>query len=97
MRDPDSVYHYYRKLIALRHEQKVVVYGSFVPLLEDDPMVYAYRRELDGKQMTVLCNWTQKTAPCTLKDETAGEIVLSNYALHQPGVLQPYEAIVFLN
>ncbi len=97
VRDPDSVYHYYRKLIALRHEQKVVVYGSFVPLLEDDPMVYAYRRELDGKQMTVLCNWTQKTAPCTLKDETAGEIVLSNYALHQPGVLQPYEAIVFLN
>ena len=97
VQDPDSVFHYYRELIALRHEQKVVVYGSFVPLLEDDPMVYAYRRELDGKELTVLCNWTEQTAPCTLKDETNGEIVLSNYALHQPGVLQPYEAIVLLN
>ncbi|MBQ6528978.1 MAG: alpha-glucosidase [Clostridia bacterium] len=95
--DPDSVYHYYRQLIALRHQNDVVVYGSFVPLLEEDPMVYAYRRELDGKKLTVFCNWTEKTAPCALKDETEGEIVLSNYALHKPGYLQPYEAIVMMN
>ena len=84
------------RLIELRHRQDVVVYGSFVPLLEDDPWIYAYRRELGEKVLTVFCNWTERTAPCPLLDETPGEIVLSNYAQHKKGTLQPYEAMVFL-
>ena len=94
--DPDSVYQYYRQLIAVRHTHDVVVYGTFEPLLTDDANVYAYRRVLDGKVLTVFCNWTEKTVPCPLKDETAGEILVSNYALHKPKELQPYEAVVLL-
>ena len=58
--------------------------------------MYAYRRVLDGQTLTVFCNWTEKTVPCLLKDETAGEILISNYGLHKDGVLQPYEAVVRL-
>ncbi len=92
VKDPDSVFNYYKKLIALRHEHLIIVYGSYVPLLNDDPNVYAYRRELDGEALTVCCNWTDRTVPCTLIDEVGGEELISNYRLHKPGVLQPYEA-----
>ncbi len=47
--DPNSVFSYYKKLIALRHQYDIIVYGRFIPLLEDDQAVYAYARRL-GKQ-----------------------------------------------
>ena len=94
--DPDSVYNYYKELIRLRHTHDVIVYGSFEPLLNEDENVYAYRRVLDGTVLTVLCNWTDRTVPCGLKEEAPGDILISNYALHKEGVLQPYESIVKL-
>ena len=96
MKDPDSVFNYYKKLIALRHEHLIIVYGSYIPMLNDDANVYAYRRELDGETLTVCCNWTDRTVPCTLIDETGGEELISNYHFHKPGLLQPYEARVVL-
>ena len=96
LKDPDSVFHYYKKLIALRHTHDIIVYGEFIPLLENDPSVYAYRRALDGKELTVLCNWTDKTVPCALSAPGTGKELISNYPTHQAGKLQPYEARVFL-
>lgn len=94
--DPDSVFNYYHKLIQLRHEHEIIVYGKFVPLLEDDPNIYAYARELDGKKLLVACNWTKDEAPCTLFDDTNGTELISNYKEHKKGALQPYEARVVL-
>ncbi len=94
--DPDSVFNYYRKLIQLRHEHEIIVYGKFIPLLEDDPNIYAYARELDGKKLLVACNWTKDEAPCTLFDDTNGTELISNYKEHKKGALQPYEARVVL-
>ena len=96
--DPDSVFSYYQKLIALRHTHDIIVYGTFVPLLEDDPYVYAYARALDGKRLLVACNWTQHEVPCTLFDDVHGEELISNYAesAHKKGALLPYEARVVL-
>jgi oligo-1,6-glucosidase len=90
------VFSYYKKLIALRHSHDVIVYGEFIPMLEDDPSVYAFRRELDGDVLTVMCNWTDRTAPCALSDEAQGEELISNYPQHKPGFLFPYEARVML-
>ena len=92
MKDPDSVFNYYKKLIALRREHLIIVYGSYIPMLNDDANVYAYRRELDGETLTVCCNWTDRTVPCSLIDEAGGEELISNYRFHKPGLLQPYEA-----
>ena len=94
MADPDSVFRYYQKLIALRKANPVLIYGLFQPLLEDDANVWAYRRTGEGDAVTVALNWTEKKVPCTLMDETPGEVLISNYPTHQKGVLQPYEAIV---
>ncbi len=90
--DPDSVFYYYQKLIRLRHENPIIVYGVFRPLMTDCESVYAYEREMDGKKLTVACNWTDEEQDCPLFDELAGTELISNYAKHSEGILQPYEA-----
>ena len=76
-------------------ERRLTADGSFEPLLEDDANVYAYRRVLDGKALTVMCNWTDRTVPCALSTD-GGEELISNYPSHKPGFLRPYEARVLL-
>ena len=49
--DPESVYAFYQRLVALRHTDQVVVYGDFRMLLPDDPAVYAFARALDGHRL----------------------------------------------
>ena len=95
LRDPDSVFHYMKKLIALRHSHDIIVYGSFEPLLEEDPQIYAFRRRLDGQVLTVLCNFTDRKVSCPLAD-TPGEKLIGSYPDRTPGMLQPYEALVIL-
>ncbi len=93
--DPDSVFYYYKKLIELRHQYPIIVYGTFKPLLEDSDEIYAYRRELDGNILTVAANWTDKEVSCDLMD-CEGEELISNYKVHKKGILQPYEVRVIL-
>ena len=97
--DPDSVFYYYQKLIALRHEYPVIVYGVFKARMMESETVYAYERELDTERLTVACNWTDQPQPCTLIDESlaaGGRELISNYKEHENGILRPYEARVIL-
>ena len=104
--DPESIFYFYQKLIRLRHENPVIVYGVFRPLMMDSDTVYAYERELEGRRLVVACNWTDSEQPCTLFDECGAEAgegaldgaaeLISNYGTHKKGVLQPYEARVIL-
>ena len=97
--DPDSVFYYYQKLIRLRHENPIIVYGVFEPLLEDDENIYAYRRVLGDEVLTVACSWSKEGAPCDLFDDLKeGDTeLISNYETHKKGSLQPYEARVILS
>jgi oligo-1,6-glucosidase len=92
--DKDSIFYYYQKLIRLRHENPIIVYGVFQPLMMDSDTVYAYERVLDDKTLVVACNWTAENQACTLFDDLRGEDLISNYSEHVKGMLQPYEARV---
>lgn len=97
--NPDSVFHYYRRLIALRKELPVLVDGSYHPLLLDDPDIFAYTRELDNTQILVLCNFHDSITRYTLPEgySEAGKMLISNEANPgQAGVLRPYEARIVL-
>ena len=96
--DKNSVFHYYRRLIELRHNYPIVVYGKFVPMLEDDDQIYAYRRELDGETLYVMCNYTGRHA---IKDTAYlpadnDEILISNYSDSAGEILRPYESLVWI-
>ncbi len=94
--DPDSIFYYYQKLIRLRHENPIIVYGVFKPLLEDSETIYAYERILGDQKLIMVANWTKDEQPCDLLDNVVGTELISNYKTHKKGVLQPYEAIAVL-
>jgi oligo-1,6-glucosidase len=90
--DEDSVFHHYRRLIALRHTEPVVAHGDFTMLLPDDERVYAFTRRLGDDELLVLGNFSGEEAPVAL-DDPGGELVLGNYSdPGQPDRLRPWEA-----
>lgn len=99
--DPSSVFHHYRRLIALRHEEPAVALGDFRMLLPDHRHVYAFTRTLDDVQLLVLGSFAGEEQTVDVPDgwdETA-ERVLGNYdagaALGGGALtLRPWEALV---
>ena len=94
LRDESSILNYYRRLIALRHEKPVIVYGKYQMLLPEDPEVFAYERTLDGVKLTVICNFADHEVECPLLSDNAG-ILISNYEDRARGALRPFEAVVY--
>ena len=92
--DPDSVYHFYRRLLAVRKGSDTLLYGHYRLLLPDSEEIYAYTRTLNGKEILVVCNFTGKEVRWSLPDGwTHGEILISNYDGAGAGnVLRPFEA-----
>lgn len=97
--DPDSVFAYYKKLIALRHTNEVMVNGVYDVLIPDHPQIYAYTRTLGDKQLLVLCNDsdTNVAIPAELQERihAAKNILIQNYKDTDESTLRPYEAVVY--
>ena len=96
-KDPRSVLNYFRKVVKLRKENPVFVYGKYTLLDNDNPNVYAYTRELDGKKILVLLNFKSVAATAnTGIDLRRAKILLGNYvAPSADGKLRPYEAVIY--
>lgn len=97
--DPDSVFVYYKKLIALRHTNEVMVNGVYDVLIPDHPQIYAYTRTLGDKQLLVLCNDSDTNAaiPAEIQEKihAAKNILIQNYKDTDESTLRPYEAVVY--
>ncbi len=88
--DGESIRSYYKKLILLRAESDVLKSGAFKPI-KMTKHVFAYSRELNGKTITILLNFSEKYR----KAKYNGSVVISNYSKAGiPGVLRPYEAVL---
>ena len=98
MSDPDSVFHYYRKLIALRKEYDLIVYGKYEMLFEDDENLFVYTREMKGEKLLTVCNFTEKEQEFDLPNEFQNAICLianlPNVYEQRKILLKPYEAFV---
>lgn len=94
----DSVFKYYQKLIKLRHENELIVYGTYDLILDDDKDIYAYIRTLGDEKLIVYCNFSENTREVELPEEfTNGKVLISNYIdakVNHKITLRPYEAIV---
>ena len=97
--DPDSVFAYYKKLIALRHTNEVMVDGVYEVLIPDHQQIYAYTRTLGDKQLLVLCNDsdTNVAIPAEIQEKihAAKNILIQNYKDTDESTLRPYEAVVY--
>ncbi len=95
--DPESIFYTYKKLIELRKQNEIVVWGDY-QLLENTPdEVFAYIRELNGEKWLVVTNISAGTNEFEMPTE-AKEIVIANYELTEVPVgkvaLRSYEAFV---
>jgi oligo-1,6-glucosidase len=99
--NPESIFHYYKKLIQLRKQNEIVVYGNFQLIYEDSEKIFAYTRTLDKEKWMIVCSFSTEPAVFTFPEEVRAkekEIIIGNYEdkgkLQDSFELQPYQAIV---
>ena len=104
LKDPNSVFYFYKKLIALRKENPVMVYGDYHDLSAGDEQLYVYTRTLDDVRWLVVLNHSDAANELSLPKEydTEGKrLILANYGDVQEGqpldkvTLRPHEARVY--
>jgi len=101
--DTDSVFHYYKRLIALRKTARVLVDGDYRLLLRSHPEIYAYLRILGSERWLIVCNFAGGSPEFRLPESerfTASRLILANYPV-PPGddagrfTLRPYETRIY--
>ena len=97
--DPDSVFSYYKKLIRLRHENEIIVYGDYELLAPEDEALFIYTRMLGTQRLMVLCNFTEKevSIPQEVTEQIPADakLLIGNYSKQKEEMLQAYEARVY--
>lgn len=99
-KDTNSVLNYFRKIVKLRKENPVLVYGKYTLLDSENPNVYSYTRELDGKKLLIALNFSENNAtyePGFSLEKS--KIISSNYSElfvdnKNNTILRPYEAMI---
>lgn len=103
LEDQNSVFYYYQKLVALRHELPVITDGRYELLDAENEQVYAYLRRGTDTTLLVLCNFTDQTILYSVADKITAEnsrLVIANYndasdTVTNKMTLQPYGAYVY--
>ena len=94
----NSVFNYYKKLIALRKEYEIIVYGDYNLLLPEDEDLFVYERSLDGKKLLVACNFSENEREFDFDTVKNGKILTNNYEEFNliNKKLRPFETVVVL-
>lgn len=100
-RDPNSIFHYYKKLIQLRKKYPIIVYGKYKLLMPEREDVFAYTRELGNERLFVISNFTANDITVTIPEDSGNyqqmELLIGNYddPMEKPEdvlTLKPYES-----
>lgn len=88
-----------KKLIRLRHENEIIVYGDYELLAPEDEALFIYTRMLGTQRLMVLCNFTEKEvaipAEVTEQIPADAKLLIGNYSKQKEEMLQAYEARVY--
>lgn len=103
LKDPDSVFYYYQKLIRLRHEIPIITEGDYQLLDPDNPSTYTYLRETSTQYLFVTGNFTadkqEIKVPSKLHFKNS-RLLINNYQFDQQlgkqVELPPYGAAVYI-
>lgn len=101
LKDKDSIFHHYKKLIEIRRNNESIIYGDYELLDPEDKNIYAYRRRFNGDNILVVCNFYEKPVEFNFKGDCNRnpEILISNYKDSSIEIrnlkLRPYEAIMY--
>ncbi|WP_413526643.1 glycoside hydrolase family 13 protein [Marinilactibacillus psychrotolerans] len=99
LKDENSVFYTYQKLIQLRKEHTVVIDGEFKMMLLDHPKIFAYERQNSDTTWLIVANFSDQETKLSLSDkQQIVEVIISNsdkktYNLKELN-LSPYETFV---
>lgn len=98
----NSIYHYFKKIIALRKEYEIIVYGDYKEYDKKNKYLYVYERNLNNEKLLVITSFTSKkvlfSLPKAIKYQSS-TLLLSNYQVNDDlneFKTRPYEARVYL-
>jgi trehalose-6-phosphate hydrolase len=103
--DPNSVFHFYRQLIALRKQIDVISTGDFTDLMPEHTQLFCYQRKSEKQTLISINNFYNQAVQCCLPESvkaTSGHYLLSNYEGGMQQVptqtmqLKPYESRILL-
>ncbi|MGG0461999.1 glycoside hydrolase family 13 protein [Priestia aryabhattai] len=102
LQDKNSIFHYYRKMIALRKKHDVLIYGEYNLLLPIDPDLYVYTRTLGEEKFLIILNFFDRTPMFEMPEELStldAKLLISNYDVEREDLhglkLQPYESRIY--
>jgi oligo-1,6-glucosidase len=95
-KNEDSILHFYRKMSAFRKANKVMVYGNYECLNENDPNLYIYKRFDDMEAYIILLNFSNVSQVIDNRffEINNTKLCLSNYTDSSNEYLNPWEAQV---
>lgn len=101
--DPDSILHFYRKLLSFRRDNPIVLYGRYRELFEDSEQLYVYERLYRNQKLLIICSFTNELVRFELPENYAldkGRLVLANYEhnfiIANGFTTRPYELRVYM-
>jgi alpha-glucosidase len=91
--DPHSILSFYKKMIFLRKNMDVLIYGSYDLVETDCEDVYAYKRIQGDEEVLIISNLG--ITSCDWFEPDGAELLLANYEERDGHQLKPYEARVY--
>ena len=102
MQDKDSIWHFYKKLIAYRKGNEIIKQGTYLESYPKHKDLYCYERGYNGEVLVVVCNFKNKEVDFALPSHISfytNKLIFHNYNYDRANLesmrLRPYEAMVF--
>lgn len=94
--DRESIFYFYKKLIALRQQLPIITTGRYEVLDLEDEFVYAYRRIGKDSQLLVISNFSDQPQIRHYNFGTITALLIGNYEDDAGDILRAYETKVYL-
>ena len=93
MKDTNSIFHTYQKLIQLRKEYEIITLGKYELIMKNDENIYAYKRLYQDEELYVYCNFTDKEVSYDASILNNEKVLIQNYNQHQKEFLNPMKVL----
>jgi len=97
LEDQNSIFYCYQKLIQLRKDNPIIVWGDYELVKDTREQVFMYLRHYEGESWAVVANFSEQTKTIQLEHlGQSNDVIISNYERtsvnFQHLEIKPYEA-----
>ncbi len=102
IKDHDSIFYYYKKLINIKHTYAEHIKNSlYIEHMKNSKEIYSYQLHYKGKTLLVVCNFFKKTPEFKIEglNFTKSKLLIANYKTKEEKLsnfkMKPYESRVY--